>query len=300
MHTPDGRTSRRHWQPRDVQKSGRPGLQLSSASVFKMNNGVEIPVLGIGLYQSPAGRATQEAVRYALEAGYRLLDTAQIYGNERDVGQALRESGLRRDEVFITTKLWNDDHGYNSTIQACEESLRRLGLSHLDLYLVHWPVQGLRRESWKAMAKLLKEGKCRSVGVSNYTIRHLSELLHESDTVPSVNQVEFHPFLYQEELLEYCRGQNILLEAYSPLTRGKRLDHPKIQTIAREHRGTPAQVLIRWALQHSLAVIPKSVHRDRILENSRVFDFTLSAENMEVLDSLNENYRTCWDPTNVP
>ena len=274
--------------------------QLSSAATVKLNNGVEIPLLGLGVYQSPPGKTTQDAVRHALKCGYRLVDTARVYGNEQDVGLALRESGLPREEVFVTTKLWNSDHGYDSTIRACEESLRRLGLKYLDLYLVHWPVSGVRNESWRAMEKLLRDGKCRAIGVSNYTINHLNDLLASSNTVPAVNQVEFHPFLYQQKLLEYCRGHGIQLEAYSPLTRGERLNHPKVVEIAKKHLRTPAQILIRWAVQHSVVAIPKSVRNERILENSRVFDFSLSTNEMNALDSLNEDFRTCWDPSNLP
>ena len=274
--------------------------QLSSAATVKLNNGVEIPFLGLGVYQSPPGETTQDAVKHALKCGYRLVDTARVYGNEQDVGLALRESGLPREEVFVTTKLWNSDHGYDSTIRACEESLRRLGLKYLDLYLVHWPVSGVRNESWRAMEKLLRDGKCRAIGVSNYTINHLNDLLASSNTIPAVNQVEFHPFLYQQKLLEYCQGHGIQLEAYSPLTRGERLNHPKVVEIAKKHLRTPAQILIRWAVQHSVVAIPKSVRNERILENSRVFDFTLSTNEMNALDSLNEDFRTCWDPSNLP
>jgi diketogulonate reductase-like aldo/keto reductase len=274
--------------------------QLSPEATVKLNNGADIPLLGLGVYQSPPGKTTQDAVRHALKCGYRLVDTARIYGNEQDVGLAIRESGSPREEVFVTTKLWNSDHGYDSTIRACEESLRRLGLKSLDLYLIHWPVSGVRNESWRAMEKLLKDGKCRAIGVSNYTINHLSEMLASSNTIPAVNQVEFHPFLYQQELLEYCRGHGIQLEAYSPLTRGERLNHPKVVEIAKKHGRTPAQVLIRWAVQHSVVAIPKSVRNERILENSRVFDFTLSLSEMKALDSLNEDFRTCWDPSNLP
>jgi len=274
--------------------------QLSSAATVKLNNGVDIPLLGLGVYQSPPGKTTQDAVRHALKCGYRLVDTARVYGNEQDVGLALRESGLPREEVFVTTKLWNSDHGYDSTIRACEESLRRLGLKYLDLYLVHWPVSGVRNESWRAMEKMLRDGKCRAIGVSNYTINHLNDLLASSNTIPAVNQVEFHPFLYQQKLLEYCQGHGIQLEAYSPLTRGERLNHPKVVEIAKKDLRTPAQILIRWAVQHSVVAIPKSVRNERILENSRVFDFTLSTNEMNALDSLNEDFRTCWDPSNLP
>lgn len=274
--------------------------QLSSATTVKLNNGVDIPLLGLGVYQSPPGNTTQDAVRHALECGYRLIDTARVYGNEKDVGLAIRESGLPREEVFVTTKLWNSDHGYDSTIRACEESLRRLGLKYLDLYLIHWPVSSFRNESWRAMERLLRDGKCRAIGVSNYTINHLNELLASSDTVPAVNQVEFHPFLYQQKLLEYCRGHGIQLEAYSPMTRGERLGDPKVVEIAKRNMRTPAQTLIRWCLQHSVVAIPKSVRKERILENRKALDFTLSSSEMKVLDSLNEDFRTCWDPSNLP
>jgi diketogulonate reductase-like aldo/keto reductase len=275
-------------------------LQLTIQSRTKLNNGVEIPVLGLGVYQSPPGQATQNAVKWALEYGYRHVDTARIYGNEKDVGLGLRESRVPREDVFITTKLWNSDHGYEPALRACEESLRRLGLSYVDLYLIHWPEPGARGETWKAMVKLHNDGKCRAIGVSNYTIRHLKELLDGSDVVPAVNQVEFHPFLYQKELLDFCRANKVQLEAYSPLTRAERLHHPKVLATAARHKRSPAQVLIRWSLQHGLVAIPKSTRRERILENSLVFDFSLSKEEMETLNSLNEGYRTSWDPTGMP
>jgi methylglyoxal/glyoxal reductase len=264
-------------------------MLLTLKSSAKLNNGVEIPYLGLGVYQSPPGEITLRAVKYALKIGYRQIDTAELYGNEKDVGRALRESGIRREDVFITTKVWNSHQGYDSTLYACEGSLGRLGLSYVDLYLIHWPVQGLGDETWRAMIKLLHQGKARAIGVSNYSIRELNELLEKSDIVPAVNQVEFHPFLYQEELLRFCKNNNIQLEAYSPLTRGKRLNHPKILELAKKYNKTPAQVLIRWSLQHNVIVIPKSIHEARIKENSQVFDFQLEPKDMKLLDSLNEN-----------
>ncbi len=275
-------------------------MQLSLPSKRRLNNGVEIPVLGLGVFQSPPGAPTQRAVASALQNGYRHIDTARIYGNEREVGSAVRESGVRREEIFITTKLWNEDKGYQSTLRACRRSLGELGSEYVDLYLIHWPVPRLRRESWDAMVALLQEGKCRAIGVSNYTIRHLQELLDASPVVPAVNQVEFSPFLYQRDLLRFCQDHGIQLEAYSPLTKGLRLKHPKLVALAAKYSRTPAQVLIRWSLQHGLAVIPKSVRPGRILENSQVFDFNISPEDMEALDSLDEGLRTSWDPTNVP
>jgi methylglyoxal/glyoxal reductase len=271
---------------------------LTIQSRIRLNNGVEIPQLGLGVYQSPPGKITQRVVRYALKIGYRHIDTAYIYGNESDVGKALRESDVQREEVFITTKLWNTNQvGYDSALQACKESLHRLGLTYVDLYLIHWPIQGISNsiEIWRAMVHLLREGKARAIGVSNYTIGDLKEILQDSDVVPAVNQVEFHPFLYQNDLLSFCEKNSIQLEAYSPLTRGKRLNNPTILAIAKKYGNkTPAEVLIRWSLQHNLIVIPKSVHEDRILENSQVFDFELGAEDMKLLDSLNENLQTVF------
>ena len=271
-------------------------MLLTLESRAKLNNEIEIPRLGLGVYQSPPGQITLRAVRYALKIGYRHIDTAELYGNESDVGRAVQESGIPREEIFITTKVWNSHQGYDSTLYACKGSLRRLGLSYVDLYLIHWPVQGLGDETWKAMIKLLHQGKARAIGVSNYSIRELNELIAKSDIiVPTVNQVEFHPFLYQEELLQFCRNNKIQLEAYSPLTRAKRLYHPNIIEMAKKYGKTPSQVLIRWSLQHDLVVIPKSIHEARIKENSQVFDFHLEpAEDMKLLNSLNENLYTVF------
>jgi methylglyoxal/glyoxal reductase len=273
---------------------------LSLRSTVKLNNGVEMPVLGLGVYQSLPGRATQNAVGSALRIGYRHIDTARIYGNEADVGQAIRDSGIPRDQIFVTTKLWNSDQGEDSTVRACDASLKRMGLTYLDLYLIHFPVTETRNDSWKAMGKLVNNGKCRAVGVSNFMINHLDELAESSDLVPAVEQVEFHPFLFQKELLEHCKKHGIQLEAYSPLARGERLNHPTIMGMARRYSKTPAQIMMRWGLQHRLVVIPKSTREERIKENSQIFDFNISPEDMQVLDGLNQNLRTNWDPTGVP
>jgi diketogulonate reductase-like aldo/keto reductase len=275
-------------------------VALTISSTVKLNSGVEMPVLGLGVYQTPPGRVTQEAVKLALKAGYRHIDTASLYGNEEDVGRGVRDSGVPREQVFVTTKLWNSDHGYDSAIRACDRSLRTLGLGYVDLYLIHWPVAELRNETWRALVELRRRGSCRAIGVSNYTVRHLQELLDNSDTIPSVNQVEFNPFLYQEELLRFCSGKGIQLEAYSPLTRGYRLEDPTVLEVARSYSKSPAQVMIRWSLQHGIVVIPKSARPMRIKENSEVFDFEISAADMARLDSLSENLHTDWDPTDEP
>lgn len=270
------------------------------ASLATMNDGRKIPWFGLGVYLLESGTEAQQAIHHAFEAGYRHIDTARLYGNERDVGIAVRNSGILREEIFVTTKLWNSDHGYQRTLAACEESLQALDIGYIDLYLIHWPVERLRTESWEALVKLQEEGKCRSIGVSNYTIHHLQELLRKSPIVPAVNQVEFSPFLYQSELLEFCREHSIMLEAYSSLTRGQKFPHPTITTIAQKHQKTPAQILIRWALQHEVIVIPKSARRERIQENADVFDFNISSTGMAQLDALDENFRISWDPTNAP
>jgi diketogulonate reductase-like aldo/keto reductase len=264
-----------------------------------LNNGVDMPVLGLGVYKSRPGRETRDAVHWALEEGYRHIDTARLYRNEADVGAAVKASGLPRGDLFIVTKLWNADQGYDKTRRALEQSLRDLDTDYVDLYLMHWPVAEKRLESWRAMESLLEDGHCRAIGVSNFTVAHVEGLLARADVVPAVNQVEFSPFLYQRELLETCRRHGIQVEAYSPLTHGRRLADARVTAISRDHAKTPAQVLIRWGLQHELVVIPKSVRRERIAENRDVFDFEISADEMTQLDALHEDLRVSWDPSDV-
>jgi diketogulonate reductase-like aldo/keto reductase len=278
-------------------------MNLTVTSTVQLNNGVAMPWFGLGTFLSEKGLPTQNAVRWALEAGYRHIDTAAIYRNEEDVGLALRQSGIDRREVFIVTKVWNEDHGYDSTLRAYDASLKRLGTDYVDLYLIHWPVSKLRGQTWKALVKLLEEDRCRAIGVSNYTVRHLEELLAESTVVPAVNQVEFNPFLYRKELLDYCRAKGIQLEGYCPLARARKLDDPRLVAVAAKYGKTPAQVAIRWALQREVVTIPKSIHQERILENADVFDFDMAAEDMETLDALNENYwviSPAWNPETSP
>jgi methylglyoxal/glyoxal reductase len=269
-------------------------------STVTLRGGVEMPILGLGVWQAAAGAETRNAVRTALELGYRLVDTARAYRNEEDVGAAIRDSGLPRGEVFVTTKLWNSDHGYDSTLRACDESLGRLGLEQLDLYLIHWPVERLRHDTWRAMERILADGKARAIGVSNYTIRHLDELLARAKEPPAVDQVELSPFLHQSALLDHCRRHGIQVEAYGPLVRGHKLDHPALARIGQKHERTPAQVLVRWGIEHGVVTIPKSVRPARIRENADVFGFALDAEDLAVLDALDEGYRTSWDPTDAP
>ncbi len=259
----------------------------------KLNDGSRMPILGLGVWQIP-GKKCEQAVLWALEAGYKHIDTAAIYGNEESVGNALKKSGVPREEIFVTTKIWNDDH--KNPEAALESSLKRLQLDYVDLYLIHWPVKE-RQATWKELEKFQKEGKCKSIGVSNFTIRHLEML--EGKT-PAVNQVEFNPFLHQKELLEHCRKKKIQLEAYSPLMHGNKLKDKRLVEIGKKYSKTPAQIVLRWALQKDIAIIPKSIRKERIIENSQIFDFKISDADLTTLDSMNENYRTCWDPTRLP
>lgn len=272
----------------------------SLPKTLTLNNGVAIPRLGLGVYQSDAGPETVNAVKWALADGYRHVDTAALYGNEADVGRALRESGVPRSDVFIVTKLWNGDHGYDAARRAFERSLANLQTETIDLYLIHFPVAKLRKESWRALEAIYKDGQARAIGVSNYTMRHLDELLGHAEVVPAVNQVEFSPFLFQSELLAYTKLHGIALEAYSPLTQGERLGHPTIVAMAEKYGKTPAQIMIRWVLQHDMIVIPKSVKQARIHENGDVFDFAIGHDDMGQLDALNEDLRVCWDPSDAP
>lgn len=276
------------------------GKRFDINSRVALNNGVQMPVFGLGTYQMRSGKETRDAVLHALKIGYRLIDTAAMYGNEKEVGEAVRASGIPREEIFVTTKLWNSDHGYDRALAAFEESRKKLGLDYVDLYLIHWPVERLRRESWRALEALLAEGKCRAIGVSNYMTWHLDELLESSSTVPAVDQVEFSPYLHLSDLLEYCRSHPIQLESYSPLTKGHMLMDPKLRELAAGYSKSPAQILIRWALQKEVVVIPKSSRKERIKENSEVFDFAISEQDMKLLDSFDRDLRTSWDPSKAP
>jgi diketogulonate reductase-like aldo/keto reductase len=282
--------------PPDSTPAGTPRLRL--------NQGNEIPMLGLGVYLSPPGPETQQAVAWALELGYRHIDTAALYENESDVGAAVRSSGIPREEVFITTKLWHTDHGFESSQRAARASLDRLGTSYVDLYLIHSPRANApqdRLDSWRGLEKLQREGLCRAIGVSNYSIRHLEELREASDVTPAVNQVEFHPFVFDPELVAYCERLGIKLEAWAPLTRGRRFEDPTVRAIATAHHRTSAQILLRWGIEHGLIEIPKSVRRDRIEENSRIFDFRLSAVEVARLDALRGGGRVSqWNPSELP
>ena len=268
-------------------------------SKIKMNNGVEIPQFGLGVYLTKSGNECINAVTWALEIGYRHIDTAKAYGNEKEVGEAVRNSGIKREDIFITTKLWNEDHGYGYALKAFDKSLKTLNVDYIDLYLIHWPVKGKRKDTWKAFEKIYESGYCKSIGVSNYMINHLEELFSYANIIPVINQVEFSPYNYQKDLLDVCNKNKILLEAYSPLTRMKKLDDPKVLPIAKKYGKTVAQILLRWAIEHDIVVIPKSARKERIIENANIFNFSLDKDDMKILDNLDEGFRTAWDPTTI-
>jgi methylglyoxal/glyoxal reductase len=258
--------------------------------------GVMMPRLGIGTFRSAGGYEVEHEVAYALRIGYRGVDTASMYGNEEGVGRALSRGGIPRDDVFVASKVWNDEQGYDSTLAACERSLRRLGLERLDLYLIHWPIADLTRDTWRAMEKLVEDGLTRAVGVCNFLVPNLEDLLSFANIPPAVDQVEHHPRLQQPELREFCRGNGITMQAWAPIRRGAVTQIPEIIDIARAHDKTPAQVSIRWILQHGVTTIPKSVHEARIAENAEVFDFELSADEMAVIDTLDRGSRVGRHP----
>ncbi|AKP46239.1 MULTISPECIES: aldo/keto reductase [Bacillus] len=264
-----------------------------------LHNGVKMPYVGLGVYKMTDKDETINAVKAALDYGYRMIDTAAFYQNEDAVGKAVKESGLSREEIFITSKVWNSDQGYDSTLKAFERSLKELDMDYLDLYLIHWPVKEKYLETWRAMERLYNEGVVKAIGVSNFQIHHLEDLMANSQEKPVVNQVELHPHLSQEPLRTFCRDHEIAVEAWSPLARARILDQePILKEIAKNHGKTEAQVILRWHLQNEVVIIPKSVHPKRIKENAELFDFQLSQEEMAQINSLNKNHRYGADPDN--
>ncbi|AJK66335.1 MULTISPECIES: aldo/keto reductase [Bacillus amyloliquefaciens group] len=267
-----------------------------------LHNGVEMPWFGIGVFKVEEGAELVNAVKTALVHGYRSVDTAAIYGNEEGVGegirQGLQEAGLKREDIFVTSKVWNADLGYEETLKAFDTSLEKLGLDYLDLYLIHWPVEGKYIDAWRALETLYRDGRIKAIGVSNFQIHHLKHLMKETEIKPMINQVEYHPRLTQKELLAFCAEQGIQLEAWSPLMQGQLLDHPVLQEIAEKYGKSAAQIILRWDLQNGVITIPKSTKKHRIEENANVFDFELSADDMKRIDDLNENLRVGPDPDN--
>lgn len=269
-------------------------------TTLTMNNGVQIPQLGLGVFQTPDGKATSQVVTWALQAGYRHIDTAMIYGNEESVGQGIRDSGLKRRDVFLTTKLWNDDIRCGRAKEAFEESLDRLGTDYVDLYLIHWPAQGWQ-QAWQDMEELYRQRRVRAIGVCNFQQHHLEELHSISSTKPAVNQIESSPQFVNQELIDYCHGElRIDVEAYSPLggTGGSVLSDPRLESISRKVGRSPAQVVLRWHIQRGLIVIPKSTHQERIEQNAQVFDFTLDEDDMKAISAMDSGIRAGADPDN--
>lgn len=260
---------------------------------LKLNSRQKMPAFGFGTWNLDEGAEVIGAVSEALDVGYRLLDTAKVYRNEEGVGRAIRRSSVPRKEIFVTTKLWVGQLGYENALEEFEESLERLGLEYIDLYLIHWPGNDsrLREEAWRALVDIHKKGMSKSIGVSNYTAEHLKELLKSSDVVPAVNQIEFHPYLYekQEPVLKFCKKHGIAVEAYSPLSGGHGLSSITVNDVAEQTGRTPAQVVLRWAIQHGTIPIPKSAHAERMKENIDVFDFKLSTDDMKRLDDLSRS-----------
>ncbi|RVU71537.1 MULTISPECIES: aldo/keto reductase [Lactobacillus] len=274
---------------------------------YTLNNGVKIPVVGFGTWQTPSGEVAKESVLAALNSGYRHIDTAAAYGNEESVGEGIKASGINRHDLFVTTKLWNSDHGYDKTKQAIDTSLEKLGLDYLDLYLIHWPNPAAMRdhwaelnaESWQAMEEAVKAGKIRAIGVSNFRKHHLDELLKTAEIKPAVNQNYLNPSDMQEDLVKYNNELGILNEAYSPLGTGGLLGNETVKAVGEHYGKSPAQVLIRWSLQHGFLPLPKSVHPKYIEANAEVFDFEISPEDMKTLDGLHGAAKVANDPDEV-
>ena len=265
---------------------------------LQLNNDIAMPRLGLGVWQSEEGKEVIEAVTHALETGYRSIDTAAIYRNEEGVGQAIRHSGIPRQDVFVTTKVWNTDQRTGATRQGFDLSLKKLGLDYVDLYLIHWPVEGKFIETWQVLQELYSEGLVRSIGVSNFLIHHLEALAPHSDVQPAVNQVEFHPYLIQQDLMDFCQQQNIAVEAWSPLMQGKFLQEELFKELSTKYEKTAAQVLLRWHLDRGVIAIPKSVNKARIDENFQIFDFQLDPADMTRINALDRAHRFGPDPDN--
>ena len=272
---------------------------MNISSKTKLNNGVEMPWLGLGVFLSEEGTEVENAVKAALANGYRSIDTAAIYRNERGVGKAILESGVQRDQIFLTSKVWNTDQGYQTTLEAFEDSLDRLQTDYLDLYLIHWPKGAKSIDTWKALEELYAKGRIRAIGVSNFLVHHLEDLLQHCKVIPAVNQVEFHPELIQPDLLKYCRQKGIQPEAWSPIMKGRVNDIPVMQELAAKYGKTPVQIVLRWDIQKGVVTIPKSVKEERIISNSDVFDFELTPEDMLKIDSLDKNKRIGPHPDHV-
>ena len=264
---------------------------------LRLNNRVRIPIIGFGIWQITPGKETENAVYHALKTGYRHIDGAAMYGNEEDVAKAIKKSGIPRDEIFITTKIRNDMH--DDPEKAFNESLKKLNTDYVDLYMIHWPVPQ-RNKTWEFLERFLEEGRARAIGVGNFTVRHLNELLKTAKVIPAVDQIEYNPYRQQKDVFDFCRSEGINLVGYCPLTRGNKLNDPKLLRLADKYSKTPAQVLIRWAIQNNIVSIPKSRNPARIEENFNVFDFNLSQDDLHEMNSWNEDFIVTRDPEQMP
>ena len=265
---------------------------------FTLNNGVKMPYFGLGVYLSKDGQEVIDAIKWAVECGYRHIDTASVYKNEDGVGEGVKQCGVPREDLFVVSKVWNSDQGYETTLKAFEASLERLDMEYLDLYLIHWPVAGKYKDTWKALEKLYAEGRIRAIGVSNFMQHHLEDLLAEASVVPMVNQMEFHPFLVQQDLIDFCNKNTIQYEAWSPMMQGKIFGMEEFQQLAGKYNKSIAQIVLRWDLQKGVVTIPKSSKKERIVANANIFDFELSESDVALLDAMHRGQRFGPDPDN--
>lgn len=268
---------------------------IEDQSFVNLNNGVRMPLLGLGVYDMHAEEAV-EAVCFALQTGYRLIDTAAMYGNEKQIGEGIRRSGISREEVFVTTKVNNTDQGYDETLRAFDQSTKLLGLDVIDLYLIHWPIKHKRASTWKAIEQIYQSGRARAIGTGNYLLPFLHEMESYSSIKPAVNQIEFSPYLFLKDELNYCRQHQICLQAYTPLLRGKKFNDPRLKELALKYNKTPAQIILRWAIQQGISTIPKSSNPERIRENFGIFDFSLVEEDISMMNGFHEGLRIVDDP----
>lgn len=266
---------------------------------IKLNNGVEMPYLGLGTWQAAEGPEVKNAVNYAIDAGYRLIDTAAFYQNEKGIGEAIKESSIPRNELFVTTKVWMTDMGFDNALRAYDKSLVLLGMDYIDLYLIHWPITGKYIETWKALEKIYNEGRVRAIGISNFLKVHLDKLLPTVEIMPAVNQMEFHPYLVQQELIDQCSANGIAYQAWSPLMLGRVFDIPELKQIGKKYKKNAAQVVLRWSLQKGVATIPKSSNQARIESNADLFNFELTDDEMTAINNLDRNHRFGYDPMTV-
>ena len=273
-------------------------MMINTQPYTTLNNGIQMPLLGLGVYDMYNEEA-EAAIEHALRTGYRLIDTATLYRNEKEVGNAIKKSGINRQEIFLTTKVANNEQGYDSTLKAFDKSLKLLQQDYVDLYLVHWPVKEKRKDTWKALEKLYTDKRVKAIGVANYLIPFLYELETYANITPALNQIEFTPWLFAKDVLAFCKEKSIQLQSYSPITRGKKFGDERLQQLCKKYDKTPAQIILRWNIEHAVSTIPKSANPLRIEENFNIFDFSLSKEDVALIDSFNENFRICENPMDM-